>query len=388
MIKRLAKLHLIILTVLAASTAWSQGQKEKIFDQKKDLEQIKQEVEQGQTRLDSLKQEELGVQGSISEYDQKITSDGKVINRLGGKLKGLQKDIKAAESQLAQSRNRYDQTFQRFLESTRRFYLASRRPTEATSDDPNRELELNRRVIYLTALAGFERGNVADATDYLYESIALLDGRTGEKNRVAGLKKKKETAVALDKSRKEREQKRLQAVRRRKTEEADHLLMLQQAAQEMEAIIARLETESRPRPDNEPAPPSLFATLEGQLPAPVKGEVVETYGPKVHPITNLRSFSPGITIKAAAGRTVSAVAPGTVAYVGSLRGYGEFIILDHGDQYYTTYAGLEGAVVAVGHYVHAGDKLAKVGADGRIKFELRYGRETLDPVEWIRIDAF
>jgi septal ring factor EnvC (AmiA/AmiB activator) len=128
--------------------------------------------------------------------------------------------------------------------------------------------------------------------------------------------------------------------------------------------------------------------MEGKLPAPVTGKIVDTYGPKIHPITNLRSFSPGITIQAAAGRTVSAVAPGTAAYVGSLRGYGEFIILDHGDQYFTTYAGMENTLVTVGQYVHAGDKLAVVSAEGRVKFELRHGRKTLDPVEWIRIDAF
>jgi len=388
MVVRTLTAGLIAVALFLPANSFGQAQKGKILDQKQELQQIQREVEQGQNRLDSLKKEEVKVQGSISEYDQKIASDRKVISRLSGKLKDIQQDIKAAEQQLEQSRAQHTQIRRRFLEKTRRFYLASRSPTEATFDHPNQELELNRRVIYLRAVADFEAGNVAAATEFLEESIAHLEGRTGEKNQVAGLKKNKETATALDESRKEREQKKLQTVRRRKTEEADHLLMLQQAAQEMEAIIARLETEHRPRPDDEPAPPSLFATMEGQLPPPVTGKIVETYGSKVHPITKLRSFSPGITIQAAAGRSVSAVAPGTVAYVGSLRGYGEFIILDHGDQYFTTYAGLDAAVVTVGRYVHAGDKLAVVGADGQMRFELRRGRKALDPVEWIRFDAF
>lgn len=388
MIQRSLTTLIVTVTLILFTITQAQGQKEKILNQKKELEQIQREVEQGQNRLDSLKAEELGVLGGISEYDQKIASNRKVIDRLSHKLKKVKGDIVSAEQQLDLSRLNHEQTRQRFLKSIRRFYLATRSPTEMTSDHPNRQLELNRRVRYLTAVAGFEAGNVAAASDFLDESVALLEGYSGEKDRVVGLKKKKETTTALDKSRKEREQKRLQALRRRKTEEADHLIMLQQAAEEMEAILARLETEHRSRSGDQPASPSLFATLEGQLPPPVRGKIVEAFGSRVHPVTRLKSFSPGITVKAAPGREVSAVASGTVAYIGDLRGYGKFIILDHGDQYYSTYAGLANVTVTVGRYLHAADKLATVADEGRLKFELRLGREPLDPVKWIRFDSF
>ena len=388
MIQRSLTTLIVTLALILFTITQAQGQKEKILNQKKELEQIQREVEQGQNRLDSLKAEELGVLGGISEYDQKIASNRKVIDRLSHKLKKVKGDIVSAEQQLDLSRLNHEQTRQRFLKSIRRFYLATRSPTEMTSDHPNRELELNRRVRYLTAVAGFEAGNVAAASDFLDESVALLEGYSGEKDRVVGLKKKKETTTALDKSRKEREQKRLQALRRRKTEEADHLIMLQQAAEEMEAILARLETEHRSRSGDQPASPSLFGTMKGQLPPPVRGKIVEAFGSRVHPVTRLKSFSPGITVKAAPGREVSAVASGTVAYIGDLRGYGKFIILDHGDQYYSTYAGLANVTVTVGRYLHAADKLATVADEGRLKFELRLGREPLDPVKWIRFDSF
>ena len=388
MIQRSLTTLIVTLALILFTITQAQGQKEKILNQKKELEQIQREVEQGQNRLDSLKAEELGVLGGISEYDQKIASNRKVIDRLSHKLKKVKGDIVSAEQQLDLSRLNHEQTRQRFLKSIRRFYLATRSPTEMTSDHPNRELELNRRVRYLTAVAGFEAGNVAAASDFLDESVTLLEGYSGEKDRVVGLKKKKETTTALDKSRKEREQKRLQALRRRKTEEADHLIMLQQAAEEMEAILARLETEHRSRSGDQPASPSLFATMKGHLPPPVRGKIVEAFGSRVHPVTWLKSFSPGITVKAAPGREVSAVASGTVAYIGDLRGYGKFIILDHGDQYYSTYAGLANVTVTVGRYLHAADKLATVADEGRLKFELRLGREPLDPVKWIRFDSF
>ena len=383
---RLSTLTVFLLVCIPIGVLSAKDQKEKIFDQRQELEQIQKDVEQGQKRLDSLKQEETGVQKSVSEYDQKIVSNRKVIQRLNQKLNTIKKDIGSATEQLTQSRDQYQQSRRRFLTSVRRFYLFARSPTTTTSEEPNQELELTRRVVYLTALADFEVGNVAASSAYLNQSIGQLDEFTSEKKRVDGIKQKKETATALDKSRKERQQKQLQALRRRKVEEADHLLMLQQAAEEMEGIIARLEQQRRP-PPSQPVSPSLFASMKGQLPPPVHGKIIETFGSKVHPVTQLKSFSPGVTMKAAAGRKVTAVGAGTVAYIGELRGYGKFVILDHGDQYYSTYAGLDRVSVTVGWYVHAGDQLAVAASDGRVKFELREEREPLDPVEWIRFDA-
>lgn len=384
---RLSILTIVLLMALPVGRLLAKDQKGKVFDQKKELEQIQREVEQGQKRLDSLRREETGVQKNVSEYDQKIVSNRKVIRRLNRKLNSIKKDIGSATDQLTLSREQFQQSRGRFLAGVRRFYLVAHSPTSTTSEQPNQELELNRRVVYLTALADFEAGNVMTASAYLDQSVGQLDEYTGEKERVAGLKKKKETATALDKSRKERQQNKLQTLRRRKTEEADHLLMLQQAAEEMEGIIARLEQQRRQPPLNQPLTPGLFASTKGQLPPPVRGKIIETFGAKVHPVTQLKSFSPGVTIKAAAGRAVTAVGPGTVAYIGELRGYGKFVILDHGDQYYSTYAGLDQVAVTVGRYVHAGDQLAVAASDGRVKFELREGREPLDPVKWIRFDA-
>jgi len=77
-----------------------------------------------------------------------------------------------------------------------------------------------------------------------------------------------------------------------------------------------------------------------------------------------------------------------VVYVGSLRGYGNFIIIDHDDQYYSTYGGLGKTSVEVNEYVLAGTTLASVGEKGQVKFELRHKREPLDPVKWIKIESF
>jgi len=362
-----------------------------ILFQKRDLDEIQREVEQSRHKLDSLKQVELKVQKNVSEYDQKIASNKKVLTRLNRQLKNLKKEITQGEEELATGQELLDRARRRYLGSIRQFYLATHRSGEVFSEQVNDELQLNRQVVYLTAMAGFESGNIAQATAYLSQSHDRLAQLTGEKKKVTGLKKKKETATSLEKTRKQKEQRALEQLRRKKSAEADRILTLQQAAQEIERIIARLERQCQESPvaiPGQPSSPSVFATLQGQLLSPFRGKIVIGFGHSQDEITRLKSFSPGITIKGKPGRKVMAVADGTVAYVGNLRGYGKFVIINHGDRYYSTYGGLGKTSVGTNEYVLAGTILAQAGKEGLVKFELRHGREPLDPVKWIRIDSF
>ncbi len=377
-----------LLTAVIASADQQQGN---IVGQKQELEQIQGEVEQGKKTLDSLKSEELKAQRQVSEYDQKIASNRKVITRLSKQLGRIRADLDEAERQLTENQRRHKDTRQRFLDDVRRFYFAARQPVVAVSDRPNDELGLNRRVVYLTSLANYESGTVAAASGYLAMSLDHLDEVTGERKKVSSMKSRRETAASLDGSRRRQQQRQLQLVQRKKIEEADRILMLEQAAREMEAIIVRLEQERQRRhapQEVTPGQPSVFATLEGQLLPPYRGRIVTSFGASVDPVTNLRSFSPGIMIKGKSGRQVAAVASGTVAYIGELRGYGNFVIMDHDGEYYSTYAGLGQVSATQGQYVQSGWKLAVAGPDGMVKFELRRGRKPLDPVRWIRIDSY
>ncbi len=380
-----------LVVLMAAMPSRAAGGKEDILFQKQDLEEILKEVEQSRRKLDSLKQAEKDVLKTVSEYDQKIASGKKVLSRLNRKLKKLKKQIAETEKMLADFQELYERTRRRYLGNLRQFYFAARQTELAFAEQVNEELELKREVIYLAALAQFESGNVAQAREYLEESRQKLTELSGAKKKVAGLKKKKETATALNRTRKEKEQKKLERLRRKKSAEADRILTLQQAAQEIERIIARLQREKEatlPTASRDTSVPSAFAALRGQLLSPFKGKIVVGFGNHVDPVTKLKSFSPGITIKGKSGRKVVAVADGTVVYVGNLRGYGNFIIINHDDRYFSTYGGLGKTAVKTSEYVVAGTTLAYAGSDGLVKFELRKGRTPLDPVKWIRLDSF
>jgi septal ring factor EnvC (AmiA/AmiB activator) len=379
---------LAVTVCFTFAVAFADTDKDDILRQQQDLEKIRKEVDQGQKRLDSLRSVEKNVTHKITEYDQKISSDKKVINRLSGELRQLKQNISSASGELAERSDRLERSQRRYLGSIRQFYFAASRQDLELSISPNQELEKHRQVIYLRALAGYESDHIVQASNLLAQANDDLEELSGRRSEVNKLKKKRETSVAVQQSRRQKQQKDLDLVKRTSREEFDRVLTLQKAAEEMEALVARLIEEQSDASPGAPVPSSsAFTSLKGQLPSPFRGKIIAKFGGFTDPITNLKSFSPGITIKGKPGRSVLAVASGTVAYAGELRGYGNFVIINHDNQYYTTYAGLGEITVSKGQYVSSQEPLGKSASDGIVKFELRNRREPLDPVEWIRIES-
>ena len=79
---------------------------------------------------------------------------------------------------------------------------------------------------------------------------------------------------------------------------------------------------------------------------------------------------------------------GTVVYADWLRGFGNLIIVDHGQQYLTVYAYNQSLLKRVGDSVAAGDTIATVGVTGGqvesgLYFEIRHRGAPVDPAQWL-----
>ena len=382
--------NLILLILLSAFLSPVQAASKKdILKQREGLKEIQKEVEDSRNKLNLLKKKESAVHRKISKFDQRIESNKKVVRRLNNELNVLQKNVRNAQKKLENLQVMLDRAIKRYLGNIRQFYFTTREFTEAGWLDPNKETNLERRIVLLSSFASYESDNLAKVSDFLNQTIEQKNQFKGESSKVRRLKQSKETATSLERSKKSRQQKELQKLRRKKTQESDRLITLEQAAREMEMILVRLEKERRKRGIRRRSDePSLFASLKGQLRSPFSGQITVQFGKSVDKTTNLKSFSPGISIQGRAGQPVYSIAAGSVAYVGDLRGYGNFVIIDHDGIYFTTYAGIAQANVQSGELVAGGTNLGEAGPDGLIKFELRKGREPLDPIKWISIDAF
>ncbi len=131
---------------------------------------------------------------------------------------------------------------------------------------------------------------------------------------------------------------------------------------------------------------SVFAHLKGLLHLPVKGELMNRFG------TPREEGGPswkGVFIRAAAGTEVRAVATGRVVFADWLRGFGNLIILDHGQGYMSLYSNNESLYKQAGDAVKTGDAVASVGNSGGqaepgVYFELRYKSRPINPLDWVK----
>ncbi|MBI3180169.1 MAG: peptidoglycan DD-metalloendopeptidase family protein [Deltaproteobacteria bacterium] len=150
---------------------------------------------------------------------------------------------------------------------------------------------------------------------------------------------------------------------------------------ELAAMVRRLTPAGAPR--------GRFSENRGRLPWPAAGVVSMRFAERVQHAPGMATVQQGLDIRAQAGARVQAVAAGEVAHVGWLKGYGQLVIVDHGEGYHTLAAHLASVSVAAGEHVETGVALGTVGDTGSLRgtvlyFELRRQGVPIDPAPWLR----
>jgi septal ring factor EnvC (AmiA/AmiB activator) len=122
---------------------------------------------------------------------------------------------------------------------------------------------------------------------------------------------------------------------------------------------------------------------------PVVGEVTGRFGaPRRVEGGGTAPTWKGIFIRAPAGTGVQAVADGQVVFADWLRGFGNLMVIDHGEGFLSVYGNNESLLRNVGDKVAVGSVIAAVGNTGGIEqaglyFELRFQGRPFDPLKWV-----
>ena len=130
-----------------------------------------------------------------------------------------------------------------------------------------------------------------------------------------------------------------------------------------------------------------FASLKGKLRLPTRGELINRYG---SPRSGSGLSWKGLFIRSPGGQEVHAVAIGRVVFADWMRGFGNLLIIDHGQSYLTIYGNNEALLKQVGDKVATGDVIATVGnsggnPDSGLYFETRYQGKAFDPLRWVSL---
>lgn len=130
-----------------------------------------------------------------------------------------------------------------------------------------------------------------------------------------------------------------------------------------------------------------FSSLKGKLRLPTRGELINSFG---SPRSDGGLKWKGLFIRGASGQEVRAVAAGRVVFAEWMRGFGNLMIIDHGQSYLTIYGNNEALLRQEGDAVATGDTVATVGnsggnPDSGLYFEIRYQGKAFDPMRWVTL---
>lgn len=117
------------------------------------------------------------------------------------------------------------------------------------------------------------------------------------------------------------------------------------------------------------------------------GRITSSFGSRFHPTLKIKKYHAGIDIAAPIGTPIRCCSSGKVTFSGWKSGYGEVVIVDHGNGLQTFYAHCSKLEVKIGQVVTSGQRIALVGKTGRatgshLHFEIRRNGVALNPYKY------
>lgn len=367
----------------------------KLKNNRQDLDKVREEIEllkrditktniKSSSTLEQIKtiEKELALLSRAKQLLQKEN------NLLDQKIVGLQKELALNKRHLGELQEHY----------TRRVLYNYKYGRLQNLDLLFNSESINQALIRYKYLKYFaeQETRLINKIKYQIEEIKYMEkSLTESRNQKQKILKEKELEQAKYITRKKAKQ---LLVKELKWTLADQQKRLQQAVEEYKKlyqIIVNLERQRKLREGKGDSQQAYslnlkdFRKTKGKLPWPVKGSLLHTYGRQRDPISKTTINNTGIDIKAASGTQVYSVFWGIVSMITNLSGYGNTVILDHGEGYYTVYSHLDEIFVDTDDLVTTGKVIGLVGDSGslegsKLHFALFANQKPENPQHWLR----
>lgn len=389
---------------------------------KTELEQMEKQVEAQNIEHKKLQAQATQISIELANVSQDMIKSAKLIqnseekiSQMENELIKLQADLKIAEENFAIE----DENLIRTLSALQNLAL---KPTEALFVQPLTPVEIIRSAMLLRETVPFLEQNATRIRGDLEKITAqkelvekqfakitkqkvilekeheqmkvLVQKKSKIRNAVeiksVQTKKKVETLASqaqdlrdlltkLDDQRK--------AAKKKKQEEERKRLAEQRALEEQRmAETKKLEQEQRAdliklKPEFINEGEGNFVQAKGRLSRPARGQIVAAYGQE----TSKGVSSKGVTIKTRNQAQVISPYDGSVIFAGPFRGYGNLIIIEHGQGYLSLLAGLENIDCELGQMLLAGEPVGQMpnSKEAKLYVELRKDNHPIDPMAWI-----
>lgn len=389
----LLKARQALLLAVAALLLLAPAHAAKSPPPKKELLELRERIDRLKREIDSAEENKADVLDQLKQSEQSISHINRSLHTLG-------QDQQAANATLAEAQKESNQLrkhiqsqqsvlakllYQQYVngsQDTLRLVLSLQNPNDISRQvEYYGHLSRSRAALITSLRTDLAQAEAAEAV-VREKHIELKQIQTQQQAEKNALQKEANTRrVVLTKL-----DKQIGARRKQVTQlERDERRLTQLIERLARVVPAPSKGKSRKPGERAKPASSDFTQLKGRLKLPVVGELSNRFGGQR---ADTGTAWKGLFIRASAGSAVKALGPGSVVFADWLRGFGNLIIIDHGDGYMSLYGNNEAVLKQEGESVTAGEVIATVGNSGGnpesgLYFEVRYHSRPIDPLQWV-----
>jgi len=379
-------LFLALVAVLSPATILAQAEDDvqsQIGQERTELEKLKAKIIKQEKAIKRAGAKEssalmtlqkIGNRLKLKERELKIYQWNKKINQ--DKILHLEKQIALAENHLSGQKKILGKRLRAIYKEGSMFPVKVLFSSESFND-------LIQRVKYMELITDYDSKifgkynsrfkQLEEEKKSLLNARAKLDQleKDTEKNKEDINARKNEKSLFLKKIKREKSL---------KVKVKDELLL---ASKNLNGLIFRLE-------ENMVSGQGLdIIDKKGKLLLPVAGKILNKFGKKRDKQYDTFIVYNGIDIKVQKGTPVRSIFAGKVLYANELKGYGNLIIVGHGNDYHSLYGHLDEIITKVGRTVRASQIIGRSGDTGSLVgetlyFELRHKGNPIEPTRWFQ----
>jgi septal ring factor EnvC (AmiA/AmiB activator) len=346
-----------------------------ITQTRKDLRDIKKEITLTKEKEKEIRGQESSILETLSQIDTELYRKAKELKQVEGRLAQTKEKLRQTKYQISHLNKGMERTKEEFFLRLIALYKMGRTPPETFLFTSHSYPDLLRIDKYLRVIIDSDARLVNTYRSQVglqerYQGTLLEDQAQWERSFIDVGKKREEVQKA-----KATKSALLKSIQNKKVVYRKVIVELEERARELQAFIDKLEREKTVTTYGKSKP----EVSKGKLSPPVQGNVISLFKEK---------GQNGVEIKAPLGAEVHAVLPGKVLYADWFKGFGNVMIIDHGDQTFTVSGYCSQLLKKAGDVVIQGEAVALVGSAGSLKgpclyFEIRHRGKPQDPREWI-----
>jgi septal ring factor EnvC (AmiA/AmiB activator) len=395
---------LVLLTLLAclfAPELSSAGAKAE--QSKEDLNRLHERIEALKKELDSTKEAHKDASDELKQSEKAISETNRKLYELSKQhkqnrnaLAGLQQQKLEIETTVREQQDLLGaQLYQQYLHGQQGYIQVV-----LQQQDPG---AIARQLHYYSYVSRARAALIASMQKNLGKIARLNDETANALKSLTELKQKQEQERRELQTQKNERNKVLKQLSAKISSQRGEISKLKRDEKRLSQLVERLariipktvpskrsnKRSSEPVARNENLPTNAFdggnfAALKGKLNLPVRGDIANRFGESRE---DTGVSWKGLFIKSSEGNDVKSIASGRVVFADWLRGFGNLLIVDHGDGYMSLYGNNQSLLKRVGETVSGGDTIASVGNSGGnetsgLYFELRHRSKPLDPLGW------